>query len=382
MSEAFKVAVVGPSRVGKTTLLTAILSDTADLLAGTPVSVALDEQTASRVRKQKAKLRSAIAAGEFDAAALGGTQSTSSYEIRLQTDGDLGLEVPFHILDYPGGWLNPDERTKNPEAREQWPRCEEHIKNSIMLLMPIDAAVLMEAATPAQRGAVPLLLGLEDVEATTRRWAKVRNQRTTEPAVLLLAPLKCEKYFGDNGGSGHEADRLRKEVRDKYRDVLQIVATECKDRMVRVVYAPIDTYGCVQLMEAEWLDLGPEGEADHLEFRGHYRFRGRPPKISVKAAGTVMQELCRAILDSQIERTTQEVDQHLSDHARLVDRKVEDKGFWGALGYYLGGEAWENRVGRQRSQLEVAQRQRQCEQLREAVEKLVAAPSDARVEVW
>ncbi|MGP4022438.1 hypothetical protein [Actinomadura sp. 3N407] len=378
MSEAFKVAVVGPSRVGKTTLLTAILSDTADLLAGTPVNVALDEATASRVRRQKNQLRGAIAAGEFDAAALGGTQSMSSYEIKLQADGDVGLEIPFRILDYPGGWLDPDRRTESPAAQEQWPRCEAHIKDSIMLLMPIDAAVLMEASTPAQRAAVPDLLGLTDVEAVAERWAKTRNQRPAEPAVLLLAPLKCEKYFADNGGAGHEAGRVRKEVREKYKEVRRIVEAECKDRLVHVVYAPIDTYGCVELMEAEW----PELEPGRLDFRGHYRFRGRPPTISVKAAGTVMQELCRAILDSQIGRTTKEIDANLTTYTRLLERRAGEKGFWGAISYYLGGEALDNRAQRQRSQREIAQGHRQREQLREAVEKLVAAPTDDRVEVW
>ncbi|TMR07009.1 hypothetical protein ETD83_02395 [Actinomadura soli] len=379
MSEPFKAAVVGPSRVGKTTLLTAILADTAELLAGTPVSVALDEATASRVRRQKGHLRSAIEAGEFDAAALGGTQAMSVYEIKLQADGDVGLEIPFRILDYPGGWLDPDMRARSPEAGKEWPSCEAHIKDSIMLLLPIDAAVLMEASTPAQRAAVPELLGLVDVEAVAERWAKIRNQHPAEPAVLLLAPLKCEKYFSDNGGAGQEAGRLRKLVREKYKEVLRIVAAECKDRMVHVVYAPIDTYGCVELMEAEWLRLGSGG----LDFRGHYRFRGRPPTISVKAAGTIMQELCRAILDTEIGRTTESIDASLSAYTRLLERKAAPKGgFLNTLSYYLGNEVWENRAGRQRTQQEIARAQRQREQLREAVEKLVASPSDDRVEVW
>jgi hypothetical protein len=131
-------------------------------------------------------------------------------------------------------------------------------------------------------------------------------------------------------------------------------------------------------MEAEWLDPVP-GE---LNFRGHYRFRGRPPKFRVKAAGAIMQELCRGILDSEIDRTTKRIDRELSTYTRLLERKAEKKGFWGALGYYLGGEAWENQTERRYGQEEIARRQRQREQLREAIEKLVAAPSDDRVEVW
>jgi len=184
MSESFKVAVTGPSRVGKTTLLTAILSDTEEMLAGTPVSLVSGEKTATRVRRQRIELRRAIEAGEFNAAALGGTESMFMYEVKLQANSDISLEIPFNILDYPGGWLNPEARV-SPEARQQWPQCEAHIKQSIMLLLPIDAAVLMEAATPAQRSAVPDLLGLVDVEELAVKRAKERSLRPTEPAVVV-----------------------------------------------------------------------------------------------------------------------------------------------------------------------------------------------------
>src|SRR5215469_2194611 len=172
MSEPFMVAVAGPARVGKTTLLTAVLSDTEKMLEGKPVSILPEEKTESRIRQQRIELRRAIEAEVFDAAALGGTQNMSVYDVRLQVEGDLAVEVPFRILDYPGRWLNPEERKKSTDAQLHWSQCEEHIRNSIMLLLPIDAAVLMEAITPSQKSAVTDLLGLVDVEAIARRWAK------------------------------------------------------------------------------------------------------------------------------------------------------------------------------------------------------------------
>jgi hypothetical protein len=372
VSEPFKVAVAGPSRVGKTTLVTAILADTEDMLAGTPVSVVAEERTAARLRAQKRELASAIAAGVFSAAALGGTQGLSRYDVTLQADGDLGIQVPFTILDYPGGWLNPVGRPA------EWMQCEEHFKQSVMLLLPIDAAVLMEAASEQQRRAVPNLLGIVDVEEIAGKWAKARAVRRDEPAVVVLAPLKCEKYFDDNGGTGKEASRLEQEVIKAYHSILDRIRKETQGRELRTVYAPIDTYGCVQLMEAEWPEVIP-GE---LDFVGRYRFRSRSPRISVKAAGTVMQELCKCLVEGEVQRARQGIAAQRDTYFNLLERRSEKKGFGGSLAFFLGGEAWRNRKDRKLSQQEIMEATRQQGQLEDALKKLAAAPADPRVREW
>ena len=381
MSEPFMVAVAGPARVGKTTLLTAVLSDTEKMLAGKPVSILPEEKTESRIRQQKIELRRAIEAEIFDAAALGGTQNMSVYDVKLQVEGDIEVEVPFRILDYPGRWLNPEERKKSTDAQLHWQQCEDHIRNSVMLLLPIDAAVLMEAVTPSQKSAVTDLLGLVDVEAIARKWAKARNRRPDEPAVVVLAPLKCEKYFRDNGGNGREENRLKAQAGKTYDPVLKAIRSETEKRDVRIVYAPIDTYGCVQLMEAEWPDLGPEGPG-HLEFIGRYRFRGRNPQISVKAAGTVMQELCRCIVSGQESQARGREGEYQKAYDDLLTRKFEDKGFWGALRYYLGGEALNNRGSRKQSIRGIAESRLLHEQLAEAIRHIEKSDRDERVEIW
>lgn len=383
MTPSFRVAVTGPSRVGKTTLLTAVLNDTDTLLAGTPVSVSMDEPTRTRIRKQQKDLRRAIEVGEFDAAALGGTQSVSRYRVALQAEGDESIEIPFELLDYPGAWLDPEVREQNREAKEAWPNYLEHVRNSIMLLVPIDAAVLMEAVLPRQRAAVGELLGLLDVEEVGRIWAKGRlnDDTRSEPAVIVLAPLKCEKYFDDNGGHGNDEARLREKVRERYSTLLDIIAAETQRRRdpVRVVYAPIDTYGCVELMEARWQNISGD---DLPDFTAHYRFRGRPPRISVRAAGTVMQELSRAVLVGQqaAEVARQQTTQHSYD--RGVARKAEAKGFWGTIDYYLSGEARAVNTDIQQSSAELGRISLRRAQLTDATKQLVAAPYDRRVEIW
>lgn len=384
MTLSFKASMVGPSRVGKTTLLTAILTETETMLAGSGISLVMDEVTEARIRKNRKELRRAVEAREFDAASLGGSQSMALYEVGLQTAGDSAAGIPFSILDYPGGWLDPGLRARAPEARLKWAECEAHITESLMLLVPVEAAVLMEAVTPAQRRAVADLLGFEDVQAMARKWARARNlpEHRDEPAVLVLAPLKCEKYFDDNGGKGREGARLRQLVREKYKTIVGAVQEETKDRSVRVVYAPIDTYGCVDLMEAEWIDARDADGDLTLDFRGHYRFRENPPEVRPKAAGTVMQELCRCVLSGQEAVEQRRAEAAREDYQAALERRSEPKGFWGALEFYLLGEALDNRNTRLGSQRVMTESARRQEQLKAVIKGIAAQPADERVEEW
>ncbi|MEV4412749.1 hypothetical protein [Catellatospora sp. NPDC049609] len=379
-SPTFKVAVVGPSRVGKTTMLNAILADTNKLLGGTSVEVALDEQTGARVRRQEGELRRAIEQREFNAAALRGTDGIVDYRVTLQSASDPAIQVPFHILDYPGRWLNPLQR---PQGIARWNECEAHIKNSMMLLVPIDSAVLMESSS-AQRAARYELLGVLDVETMVRAWARARNleEHRLEPAVLVLAPLKCEKYFNDNGGNRNDGAKLRERVREVYQTMFEVLREEAQHRKIKIMYVPIDTYGCVELIDAQWIKAEDQDGVPMTDFSAHYRFRGHPPKRSVKAAGVVVQELCRCLMEGQA--TLEKAQQRLA-RARvndLVARDNEAKGFWGTIGYHLGGERSENRLERVRTGQDIQTRERRVAALQADLQRMAELPNDPRAEEW
>lgn len=385
MTLSFKAAMVGPSRAGKTSLITAILAQTEDLLAGSEIELALDEVSEARIRDNQRELRRAIEAREFVVNSLGGTQSSHTYEVTLRPLDGGQAAIPFSILDYPGGWIDPAARARSTFDKAEWAECEEHITESLMLLLPVDAAVLMEARTPEQSAAMADLLAFTDVEAVTRKWARARNRREhrEEPAVLVLAPVKCEKYFDDNSRRGRsDAARLRELVREKYRQLLSLVAQEARDRQIRVVYAPVDTYGCVELMEAEWHKPESPAGGPSLTFKGHYRFREFPPRLRPKAADTVTRELCRCVVAGQRQAARQRAEAAEENLGAALQRKAEPKGFWGALDFYLSGEARENRQVRAVSQAEVVREQRSMAQLAETLHKLAALTADPRVEEW
>ncbi|MFI1030002.1 hypothetical protein [Streptomyces sp. NPDC020951] len=384
MTPSFKVSMVGPSRAGKTTLLTAILAETQAMLAGSGITLVMDEETEMRVRMNQKSLRRAIEAREFDVSSLGGTQSMALYNVGLKALGNGTEGIPFSILDYPGSWLDPSSRARVAAAKDGWSECEAHIAESLMLLVPVESAVLMEAATPAQRRASADLLGFEDIIPMARTWAQSRNlpQHRDEPATLLLAPLKCETYFDDNGGKGRAAAQLRQLVREKYRTIVETVEKESRNRAVRVVYAPIDTYGCVDLMEGKWSEKTDSAGDPTLDFRGHYRFRGIPPEVKPKAAGTVMQELCRCVISGQVTAERRRAATARGTYQAALERKSERKGFWGTLDYYLSGEARANEASLDVNKEKMEEATRRRKLLKAALENIAREPADERVEEW
>jgi hypothetical protein len=379
VTESFKAAMVGPTGVGKTTLLTAVLTETEGILDGLPMKVATDEETEIRVDQHRRQLAKALAAQEFHPGALSNTFEMSVYEVSLQALDVESMEIPFSLLDFPGGWMDPAYRKHSPGAAAGWTRCLGHIRDSVMLLVPIDAAVVMEVRTGPQRAARTERLGLVNVEKTAREWARMRNDKPHEPAVLVLAPLKCEKYFDDNGGAnGFDGSQLRRDVRALYGSVVDEVRKQATATTIRVMYAPIDTYGCVELAEAFWK---PDDQGE-LELEAFYRFRGDPPEIRVKAAATIMQELCRMIIRAKDAAERELAGPLLGRLSELRGRKDQRKGFLGTLVYHFSGEAQRVAGEIEDVQIDVGLMAKRREQLQDAIARLAGKPNDPRVEEW
>jgi hypothetical protein len=285
--QSFKVGILGPSRVGKTSLITAILSDSQKLLAGTSLAMKYEDTspTGIRINRYKKDLRGDINAGEFEPGKLGGSQEPFTFELEV----DAGLEhskLHLSILDYPGGWLDPENR---PPGRDtDWKNCQTWIENSTVLIIPIDATVLMEAYEPKHKRAVPSILGVDDVVTVARSWAKKQRDK---PIVLMMCPVKCESYFNDNGGTRDRSDKLYEKTLELYIDVVEVVRQESTN--VTVMYMPIDTIGCVDLMSAEWqVDDRATGGFD---FSVKYRIL-KPVNRGVLGADSVLFYICEHII--------------------------------------------------------------------------------------
>jgi len=284
-----KLAVVGPSRVGKTSLTTAILDNAQELLRGMPVSIKpAGPKTEKKIHQHRNEMRGSIAAGEFNPGGLGGTQEPFTFEFQISV-GDHA--VHFGYLDFPGGWLT--ERADDRE--EAWRECLAWFRESQALIVPIDAAILMEATRPKHKRAAPSILAVAQVEQVAMEWATHLNSQDNKPALFVLAPVKCEAYFDDNGGRFDKSEELFIEVQRTYRPVLDTVRGEFErgSSRLQILYAPVDTYGCVEFTKPYWSESAdmPGG----FEFSADYRIRDNG-RIQPLGAADLMSAICRNVL--------------------------------------------------------------------------------------
>lgn len=311
----FKIGLLGPTRVGKTSIVTSLLESGQQLLAGTSVTMRPeDAPTERRIAQNRKHLDACILGEEFTAGSLAGTEEMQIYNL-LMDPGVPGAEIRLELLDFPGGWLDPQRRPGDRQA--DWERCQRFITESTVLIVPIDATVLMEANTREQRRAWPHILTMHQVEQVVGDWAKNRFVRAGEPAMLLFCPVKCESYFGDNGGPKDVSATLFERFQLAYGNVIARARRESS--RVEMVYCPVDTLGCVELLDARW---SRDSHGD-WEFTPFFRIRRRSgggmPRINRVGVDDVLTSLCAQLLAAR-----KKVEQHTAASVRDARAAAED----------------------------------------------------------
>jgi GTPase SAR1 family protein len=217
----FRIGLLGPSRVGKTSLVTALLAQSHDLLGESGVTLGwANRATESKLVQNKQDLEGDILAGSFSSASLHSTMEPFTFRLKLDP-GVPGAEISIELLDFPGGWLQ--EKTRPASATADWLASRDFITQSTVLLIPVDAALLMEASLGKHWRGVSSMLTIAAVESVARDWATERKRREPEPALLVFCPVKCESYFTDNGGAKNRSAELERRFRDTYGSVIRAV---------------------------------------------------------------------------------------------------------------------------------------------------------------
>ncbi len=288
----FEIGLLGPSRVGKTSLVSSLFRDGQRLLKTSGVTIrANDRATEVKMRQQARALDSLVQSRRFTPGALAANHTTVSFDLLLDPrpteDASSETGIALRMLDFPGGWLDPANRSTTHE--DAWGEVEGFIVRSSVLIVPVDATVLMEAVTDRQRGAVPLVLDTYDVGQVARKWARSRAEKPDSPALVLFVPVKCESYFADNGGRHDRADELFDRFRSVYGDVLDAIAGEAE--RTEMLYVPVDTLGCVERMSGTWV---PDEDTD-LRFEGRFLVRSKPV-LSIHGVEDVLIALCKTLL--------------------------------------------------------------------------------------
>jgi hypothetical protein len=285
----YKIGMLAPSRVGKTTLITSMLTEGQTMLAQTPVALrTAGASTANKLAISDGVIRGALRKRTFEPDHVPSTPDPFVFKLRLEPRTD-DVPVLFEILDYPGAWLEQSGE-KNPTA---WEECQSFLRDATVLLIPIDSVLLMEAVKDYSK-VLPQQLAIHQLEQLVRDWAKERQgQRGKEPALAVFCPLKCESYLADNGGLRDQSELLRNRAMEEYRGVIRAIREEAGHATLR--YLPIDTFGCVELASARW-------EADPKAAGGYKclpRYLVRPPgQLRRVGLEDLVVLLCQQLVES------------------------------------------------------------------------------------
>jgi hypothetical protein len=221
------VSMLGPSGVGKTSLLATMYDQMENVITRADLQVAPDVQDAQILDEQIVRLKRLFATDglKFDPSnGIQGNVDWRSFKFGLGRRGRrAALQLQF--VDYPGGWI---ENT-NEQGRLTW--VLNLLRDSDAILIPIDAPALMErdGLWHRERNRPDLIFNLiqsayEDLRA---------------PRLIILAPIRCELYLNDRDFVKEMSER----VQVGYDKLLAHLGYGDLANLIAVVIAPVQTLG-------------------------------------------------------------------------------------------------------------------------------------------
>ena len=388
----YKISMVGPTRVGKTSVVASVLDMAKDeLLRGTPLTFKPKNlNTEKKIAIHARELKGSIRAGDFNSGAMAGTQAPFTFELALQASNQAHV-LDFAILDFPGGWIDPLNRPENSEA--EWKKCQEWIHQSSVLIIPVESTVMMEATTPIERKAIVDNILVEEIKGIVEEWAKYRNENLlNQMSTIIFVPVKCESYFDDNvhKTQKNRSDELFAAVQYEYKEVIDAAKGNFNQAKLEILYIPVDTIGIVSMTRGAW-----KKEGDILRFSAKYRIDENAKDIQPKGADEIFIALCRNIVDAQgrIEESklndlTNALNIAQEQAKQAEDYAEQDEGWWGNLKLWWTDERDERRQEAQNLKSNAEEKQGEAESQQQKlnsvaviVEEIANRPANQRTRI-
>ncbi|WP_017303471.1 TRAFAC clade GTPase domain-containing protein [Spirulina subsalsa] len=223
------VAMLGPRGVGKTSLLAAMYDQFANV--SQDLQLEADDESKSDLNKRLQELKTVGDSIKYRPS-FTQTKGYRSFKFWFgQTGTNPALQINFQ--DYPGGWLEEDSQQK---------KVEDLIRQSVAVLIPIDTPILMEGEGKYHDK-------LNQPTEINDLFKKVYKDLDS-PRLVILAPIKCEKYIKD------DPSELFRKVREGYQKLLNQFASEKLVSKVSVIITPVQTLGGVVFSRIEFDNNG------------------------------------------------------------------------------------------------------------------------------
>ncbi|AFZ16874.1 TRAFAC clade GTPase domain-containing protein [Allocoleopsis franciscana] len=319
MPQELKIAMLGPTGVGKTSLLTAMYEQFENTIGKANLQLTPDLESSAILQERLGELKSLT--DNFEP--KGGIEGTENPQSFIFAFGKKGVKpsVQLHFQDFPGKYLDK----KSPLENKKF--VEELLHECVAVLIAIDAPALMEDDGKWHDA-------INRPQQITNFFQRT-YQDMNSPRLVILAPVRCEKYLQDLTS----ANALLKSVKDKYAKLLDLFSSDALLPWVVSVVTPVQTIGTVIFKDIREIDGTP-----------HFYFRktGHDAEYSPKDSEQPLRYLLRFVLKLHLDqknwgffnpiRVWLGWDEHLKEAIRQTASGC--KSTWGFT--VIQGEKWLN----------------------------------------
>lgn len=218
-----RVCMMGPKAVGKTTVLTAIFNDTKESIARTNLILKSIGDTGAQLtdkrRLLEATFKNKQTIKEEPVSYMPGSHEISNFHFDFGLKG-REAKIEIEIKDFPGEYVldNPDQ-------------VMAFIESSDTIMIAIDTPHLMEMEGRFNEA--------KNKISIITRFLKERISGINDEKLILLVPLKCEKYFFEK-----RMDEVKEQVIESYKELIQFFK-ESTNENIACAITPILTLGGV-----------------------------------------------------------------------------------------------------------------------------------------
>lgn len=314
-----KITMLGPSGVGKTSLLTAMYEQFESNIGQTNLQLTPDLESSALLQERLAELKNLPDSFETK----GWLQSTEDYKSFLFELGRKGAtpSLQLHFQDYPGEYLSAKS------SREDKERVDNFVRESAAVAIAIDTPALMEKNSQWHDT-------INKPQQITNLFQRAYRELDS-PRLVILAPVRCEKYMQSEKSS----EELVRRIETGYGRLLDLLRSESLLPKVAVVVTPVQTVGTVVFSRIETIDGKPLFIFRKISHDAQYS-----PKDSEQPLRYLLRFLLRLHFERRdwgffnFIRNVFGLDNHLKDGVRDFAKGCKNTGGFTVL----QGESWFN----------------------------------------